>query len=211
MEPWTQYSHFFTALLVILDPFAAIPIFLALTNNYSPAERSRIANLTAFTVVAVLITASLIGETLLVAMGTSLASFRVSGGIVLMIMALAMLQSRMDKAFNAHEQTSDRNAIAIVPMAIPLLAGPGAISTVILEMHRSTLSLHPWLVCLCIGLAGLVLWLMLRMAAVIGRTLGTTGFNIIHRLFGLVLIAIAVEIMASGLKELFPGLAGEYL
>lgn len=208
MEAWTQYSHFFTALLVILDPFAAIPIFLALTHNYSDPERKRIANLTALTVVAVLITASLTGETLLLAMGTSLPSFRVSGGIVLMIMALAMLQSRLDKTLHDQQANSDRNAIAIVPMAIPLLAGPGAISTVILEMHRSSLSMHPWLVCLCIVLAGLVLWLMLRMAGAIGHTLGTTGFNIIHRLFGLVLIAIAVEIMANGLKELFPGLAG---
>ena len=209
MEHWTEYSHFFTALLVILDPIAAIPIFLALTKSYSDAESSRITNLTAITVVAVLVIASVTGETLLLAMGTSLSSFRVSGGIVLMIMALAMLQSRMDKVFAESDNViSDRNTIAIVPMAIPLLAGPGAISTVIIEMHRSTLSYHPWLVTLCIILAGLVLWLMLRMAGMIGRTLGITGFNIVHRLFGLVLIAIAVEMMANGLKELFPVLAG---
>lgn len=209
MAHWTEYSRFFTALLVILDPIAAIPVYLALTKTYSYAERSRITNLTAITVVLVLVIASVMGETLLLAMGTSFASFRISGGIVLMIMALAMLQSRMDKFFAQSDNIiSDRNTIAIVPMAIPLLAGPGAISTVIIEMHRSTLSYHPWLVMLCIVLAGLVLWLMLRMAGVIGRALGVTGFNIVHRLFGLVLIAIAVEMMANGLKELFPVLAG---
>ena len=96
MEHWTEYTRFFIALSVILDPFAAVPIFLLLTKAYTAVERGRIANITSATVLTVLVTASLIGETLLHTMGTSLASFRVGGGIVLMIMALSMLRAQTD-------------------------------------------------------------------------------------------------------------------
>ena len=211
MEHWTEYTRFFIALFVILDPFAAVPIFLVLTKTYTAGERGHIANITSVTVLAVLVAASLIGETLLHTMGTSLASFRVGGGIVLMIMALSMLRAQTDtvRTTPAEEaEAGDRNAIAVMPLAIPLLAGPGAISTAIIEMHRSRTEYHGLMVILTIASVCLILLIVLRMAATIGRKLGQTGLNIINRLFGLVLAAIAVEIMANGLKQLFPILAG---
>jgi multiple antibiotic resistance protein len=162
-------------------------------------------------VLAVLIGASLMGEAVLQAMGTSLPSFRVGGGIVLLLMALAMLRAQSDavRTTPAEEaEAADRNAIAVVPLAIPLMAGPGAISTVIIEMHRSDVQHHGLLVILSICAVCLGLWLVLRMASSIGRLLGQIGLNIITRLFGLILAAIAVEIMANGLKELFPALVG---
>lgn len=211
MEHWTEYTRFVVALSVILDPFAALPIFLALTKTYSTDERGRIANIASATVLMVLIVASLTGETLLQGMGTSLASFRVGGGIVLLLMALSMLRAQMDmvRTSPAEEaEAEDKRAIAVVPLAIPLLAGPGSISTVIIEMHRSTMEYHSLLVILSIVLVCVFLWLVLRMAATLGRILGRIGLNIINRLFGLILAAIAVEIMANGLKQLFPVLAG---
>ena len=210
MEHWTEYSRFLVALFVILDPFAAVPIFLVLSKAYTPAERGGIANITAITVLTVLIAASLAGETLLHGMGTSLASFRVGGGIVLLLMALAMLQAQPDRLRSTpaeEAEAADRQSIAVVPLAIPLLAGPGSISTVIIEMHRSSAEYHGLLVVLCITIVSFVLWLVLRMAGNIGKILGQTGLNIITRLFGLVLAAIAIEIMANGLIELFPTLA----
>lgn len=211
MEHWTEYTRFFTALFVILDPFAAVPIFLVLTKTYSAVERGRIANIAAVTVLLVLVVAALTGETLLNGMGTSLASFRVGGGIVLLLMALAMLQGQTDavRTTPAEEaEAEDRHSIAVVPLAIPLLAGPGSISTVIIQMHRSDTDYHGLLVILSIALVCLFLWLVLRMATTIGRMLGQIGLNIINRLFGLILAAIAVEIMANGLKQLFPALVG---
>lgn len=210
MEHWTEYSRFLVALFVILDPFAAVPIFLVLSKAYTPAERGGIANIAAITVLAVLIAASLAGEALLHGMGTSLASFRVGGGIVLLLMALAMLQAQPDRLRSTpaeEAEAADRSSIAVVPLAIPLLAGPGSISTVIIEMHRSSAEYHGLLVVLCITIVSFVLWLVLRMAGNIGKILGQTGLNIITRLFGLVLAAIAIEIMANGLIELFPTLA----
>lgn len=211
MEHWTEYSRFFVALLVIVDPFAAIPIFLALTKTHTISERKRIAGISAFTVALVLIAVSLAGETLLTGMGTSLASFRVGGGIVLLLMSFAMLrgESGSVRTTPAEEaEAQDRSAIAVVPLAIPLLAGPGAISTVIIQMHRPGSEHHGVLIILTIVLVCLLLWLVLRMATVIGNALGQIGLNIINRLFGLILAAIAVEIMANGLRQLFPVLAG---
>ena len=211
MEYWTEYTRFFTALFVILDPFAAIPIFLVLTKNYTATERGRVANIVAVTVFLALVIASLTGETLLRAMGTSLASFRVGGGIVLLLMALAMLRGQTDtvRTTPAEEaEAEDRHSIAVVPLAIPLLAGPGSISTVIIQMHRLDSEYHGLAVILIIALVCLILWIVLRLAVSIGRVLGNIGLNIINRLFGLILTAIAVEIMANGLKQLFPALTG---
>jgi multiple antibiotic resistance protein len=211
MGHWTEYTRFFIALVVIIDPFATVPIFLGLTKNFSRQEKGRIARVASLTVLAVLVVTSLTGERLLNGMGTSLASFRVGGGIILLLMALAMLRAQPDTVRSTPEEEAEagnKESIAIVPLAIPLLAGPGAISTVIIEMHRSIYEYHGLLVILNIALVCLFLWLVLRMATAIGRVLGQTGLNIINRLFGLVLAAIAVEIMANGLKQLFPVLGG---
>jgi multiple antibiotic resistance protein len=207
MENWTEYTRFFTALLVILDPFMAIPILLALTEGYSEIERNRVARIATLTVAAVLLVAAFAGETLLVWLGTSLGSFRVGGGIVLFLMALAMLQAQADPVRSTPAETESaakRTSIAVVPLAIPLLAGPGAMSTVIIAMHRSSAPYHPWMIMATILLVALILWIVLRLARRIAHLLGEIGLNILNRIFGLILAAIAVEVIANGLKQLFP-------
>jgi len=211
METWTEYSRFLTALVVILDPFAAVPIFLSLTATHNPAERARVALIAAVSVATVLVLAALTGERLLHILGTSLASFRVGGGFVLLLMAIAMLRGQPDTVRATDDETRaaiDRQSIAVVPLAIPLLAGPGSISTVIIQMHRSSAPHHSAVVVGCILLVCVGLWLVLRLAVPIGNALGPIGLNIVNRLFGLILTAIAVEIAANGLRELFPILAG---
>ncbi|MCW9048147.1 MAG: NAAT family transporter [Gammaproteobacteria bacterium] len=211
MEHWTEYSRFLIALFVILDPFAAVPIFLVLTKGYSSSERNRITNISALTVFIVLVVSALTGEALLITMGTSLASFRVGGGIVLLMMALSMLRAQPDAVRSTPEEEAeaeDKHAIAVVPLAIPLMAGPGSISNVIIQMHRSNAEFHVALVIICIALVCMSIWIVFRMAGKIGKLLGQTGLNIINRLFGLILAAIAIEIMANGLKQLFPALGG---
>ena len=211
MEFWPEYTRFFTALLVILDPFAAIPIFLSLSQGYTPGERNRAVTLAAITVAVVLSLSAVFGEAMLTALGTSLPSFRVGGGIVLLLMALTMLRAQPDqmRATSAEkEEAHTRENIAIVPIAIPLLAGPGSISTVIIQMHRPGAEYHLFWVIAVILILTLLLWAVLRLAVPIGRILGPIGLNIMNRLFGLILTAIAVEIMANGLRGLFPVLSG---
>lgn len=188
MENWTEYTRFFTALLVILDPFMALPIFLALTGNYSDKERNRVARIATLTVVGVLILVALIGETLLHWLGTSLGSFRVGGGIVLFLMALAMLQAQTDPVRSTQAETENaasRASIAVVPLAIPLLAGPGAMSTVIIAMHRSSAPYHPVMILAIILLVAFVLWLVLRLARPIGNQLERCSeyFRVINTIY----------------------------
>lgn len=210
MGDWTEYTRFITALLVILDPFAAIPLFLALTQSYTVTERARVALITSTTVAIVLIISALSGEALLHWMGTSLASFRVGGGVVLFLMAFAMLRGQPMEIRTTPDENIEaetKSTIAVVPLGLPLLAGPGSISTVIIEMHRFDGIYHSLYVVLIILLVCALLWVVLRLAGRIALAIGHIGLNIINRLFGLILTAIAVEIMANGLRELFPMLA----
>jgi multiple antibiotic resistance protein len=208
MGLWSEYSRFLIALFAILTPFAAIPIFLSLTEGRSQAERRRIAGSAALTVLCVLVGAALSGDVVLRVVGTSLDSFRVGGGIVLLLMALSMLNaqvSRVQQTGPEAEEAGQRSAIGVVPLGLPLLAGPGAISTVIIEGQRHPGLLHDVLVIGCVAAVCGAVWLALVAAAPIGGRLGQTGLNILNRLFGLLLAAIAVEIIANGLRGLFPG------
>lgn len=211
MEHWSEYTRFVISLLVILDPFMALPIFLELTRKHTIQERRRVANIATLAVIIVLFIAALSGEKLLQWMGTSLGSFRVGGGIVLLLMALAMLRAEADRVRTSPDEeinAAQRASIAVVPIAIPLMAGPGAMGNVIIAMQRSTAPYHSWLILGGIVLVGLILWLVLRLAEPIGKALGDMGLNILNRVLGLLLASIAVEMMANGLRQLFPLLTG---
>jgi multiple antibiotic resistance protein len=210
MRSWSKYAEIVTALFVIVDPLVAIPLFLSLTGSYSEAERRHTSRVTAFTVAAVLVGAVFLGEPLLDVFGISIASFRVGGGILLLLMAIAMLQalpSRVQQAPEEAKEAEEKENVAVVPLAIPLLAGPGAMSTVIIYAHQAT----TWFDTLFLILASLfvasTVWIALALANSIGAALGKTGINIVTRLMGLILAAIAVEFIAQGLAQLLPGLA----
>lgn len=208
---WTEYTRFFVALLAVLNPLAAIPIFLGLTEGFTSAERGRTAAVTGLAVGLLLAGAAVAGEPFLGFMGTSLASFRVGGGIVVLMMAISMLMAQPGAVRQTPEEieaVAKQEGIAVVPLAIPLIAGPGAISTVIIQMHRGGGALHATLVLGCIAAVALSCWLVLRFAEPLGRFIGPIGLNVLVRLFGLVLAAIAVEFIANGLRVLFPVLAG---
>lgn len=205
-----EYAQFFVALLVIIDPFMAAPVFVSYTRGYSVQERRRTAVIASLTVFATLALTAFSGEALLRTLGTSLGSFRVGGGIVLFLMALAMLKVQSNDAglFGAASASSGRASAAVVPLAIPLLAGPGALSTAIIGMSRASGAVHASLIVAAIAGASLVLWLVLRAAGSIDRALGPLGLDVANRLFGLLLAAIATEMVAAGLRQLFPVLAG---
>ncbi len=210
MEPWTEYSRFFVALLAILTPFAAIPIFLSLTEGQSEKDRAHTARTAVLTIAILLVTAAFLGESILRIIGTSLHSFRVGGGLVLLLMALSMMNARVSSVQQTREEAEEavqKETVGVVPIGIPLLAGPGSISAVIIQMERSADWVHRALVIACILSVCALVWGALSLATPIGNRLGRTGLNIVNRLFGLMLAAIAVEVIAAGLRALFPGLA----
>ena len=210
MRTWPEYSNFFLSLLVIINPILAVPLFLGYTRGQSPAERRRTALTTSATVLAALVVAALTGETLLRIFGTSLGAFRVGGGIVLFLMALVMLRVHADSSglLAGAGESERRTSVAVVPLAIPLLAGPGAIGAVIVAMSRSSDVVHGTLIVGTIAASSIVLWLVLRAAEPIGRSIGPIGIDVVNRLFGLLLAAFATEMVAGGLKQLFPVLTG---
>lgn len=206
---WTEYSRFAIALIVIVDPLAALPLFLQLTEGFTPRERKRTARVTALAVAGVLAAAALAGESLLGVFGTSLAAFRIGGGIVLLLMALSMLTAEPDRTRHTPEEdlaSREKASVAVVPLGVPLLAGPGAISAVILQMNSGAGVAHAALVLGTIALLAALCWLALRHAERVGRWIGPIGMNVVIRLFGLLLAAIGVEFIAAGVKEMFPAL-----
>lgn len=209
MSSLTEYLRFVVTLTAVVDPFLAVPFFLQFTRADDPVQRAKLARVIAVTVFVVLACATFVGEPLLRLIGASLPAFRVGGGLVLLLMALAMLNAqvggvRQSKAEADELQTGDVSGI--VPLAFPLLAGPGAISTSIIAAERGGLA-HQLAVIGCIALVCLVSWAVLSRAHAIAERLSLSGLNIATRILGLLLAAMAVQTMAEGLKELFPGLA----
>ena len=150
------------------------------------------------------------GERILAFFGISFASFRVGGGILVLLIAISMLHARVSPAKQTEEEAQDAaemEAVAVVPLGIPLLAGPGAISTIIVYAHRGEAFQHYLFLGPGITLVAITVFLSFRAAPAIAGYLGKTGINVVTRIMGLIMAAIAVEIMASGLKLLFPGLA----
>jgi multiple antibiotic resistance protein len=209
-EPSTlDYLRFAVTLAAILNPFAAIPFFLVITSREDRSSRPRTAAAAALTVGAILMVSALAGDSILTLAGTSLGAFRVAGGIVLLLMGLSMLGAQPGPVRQTREEATvaaQQQSVAVVPLGIPLLAGPGSISAVIVQMQRSAGAAHTLAVLACVAGVAFVCWLSLRFAEPIGRALGPLGLNVVSRLLGLLLAAVAVEMMAAGVKALFPGL-----
>ena len=207
---FADYLKFFTTLMVILDPVGVVPIFLSITPHHTDDERRHIARTATITVAAVLSICAFAGQPVLTLFGISVASFRGGGGIIFLLMAGAMVQAHPRRAKQTAEEQReavDKEHVAVVPLAIPLLAGPGAISTMIIYGQRGEGPVHYAAVIGIAVAAATTLWIALRLANPIRRLLGTTGINVVVRVMGLLLAALAVEFIATGLAELLPGLA----
>jgi multiple antibiotic resistance protein len=211
MLDYTEYVKILVALLAVINPLGAIPIFITLTPGEDLEARQKIAKTSSLSATLILLVALFAGEWMLAFFGISVSSFRVGGGILILLMAVSMLQAQLSPTVQTKEEAeeSDRKQdIAIVPFATPLLAGPGAMSTVVLEAHKGSGVGHYASISLAIILIGTCIWTALHLAPLISQRLGKTGINVFTRIMGLILAAIAVEFIANGLKGLFPALAG---
>lgn len=210
MGELSEYAKLFIGLLAIVNPIGMVPVFISLTRDHDPSDRRRVGSTASFTVVAVLVLSLLLGELILEFFGIGIPSFRVAGGMLIMLMALNMMHGTMSPAKQNPEEKEDlieKQNIAVVPMGIPLLAGPGAISTMIIYSHRYHTMQNYLALMGVIVLVGVVCWLSLASAPAISRLMGKTGINIVTRIMGLIMAAISVEFIANGLKQLFPVMA----
>jgi multiple antibiotic resistance protein len=209
MIDWNYLFKIGIALFAIVNAIGGVPVFISATEGWSAPARAHAARTIALTVFTVLTLAVFIGDRMLAFFGISIASFQVGGGILLLLMAISMMHAKQSGARQTAEEAlaaSDREAVAIVPLSIPLLAGPGAISSMIIAADQSG---SLWGHVLLIGpvtVVSLLVWMILMLSVSIAHRLGTIGINIVTRLMGLILAAMAVEFMAHGLGSLFPGL-----
>lgn len=198
-------------LVAIVNPLGIVPFFIHYTQGYTRAQRIRTAKVSAFSAFIVIAVSALIGEQLLGFFGISIASFQVGGGLLLLMSSLSMLNAQPAEAKASAEEVRATEvkaamgaSIAVVPLTIPLLTGPAAISTMVIY---ATQTRHWWELAMLVGygvVVALVTLVAFRLADLIARVLGKTGINIMTRLMGLILAALAVEVMANGLGKLFP-------
>jgi multiple antibiotic resistance protein len=198
------FLRFLAALLALLNPLYGIPIFLSMTKGYSPAERNRTALIAAITVTITGVAATMIGEEVLGVFGIDIPSFRTAGGIIILGIALAMLKAD-DTAAGDAKAASDgherKGSIAVVPLAMPLIIGPGTIATAIVFAHElDNASEIVTLVPVVLGACFLV-WLGLRFADPIAALLGDTVINVIARIMAIILAAVAIEMIFTGVVE----------
>jgi multiple antibiotic resistance protein len=203
---WTEYTKLLIGLLAIASPLSAIPIFLGLTSDRTPAERQRIALVAASVAAATLLVFTFLGKALLSLFGITIEAFQIAGGILLLLMALGMMGALPGATTSDESDSSGRASIGIVPLAIPLLAGPGAISTILIYAHRHESLAHDLLVSGVIISVMTIVFLTLRLSTVIGPKLGKTGISVLNRIMGLIVAAIAVEFIVDGLAARFPAL-----
>lgn len=197
----------FSAIFFVVDPLAVLPIFLAMTANETPAQKRGTALRAAITCGITLTVFAAAGTLIFRFFGITLGAFKIAGGVLLFLVALDMMQARQSRTRSTPEEEKEGIAkadVAIIPLAIPLLSGPGSIATVMVLMSRHTGLLYTIPVFASILVTAIITWLMLRGAEWIERRLSKTFMNVVMRIMGLILAAISVEFVIAGIKDVLP-------
>jgi multiple antibiotic resistance protein len=191
-------------IFVIVDPIGSVGIFLSVTAGFTQIKKEKAARFAGITVAAVLVIAALMGQAILDLFGIRLAAFSVAGGILFLILAVEMIRGEgASQFYKLVERPEQLPAAAIVPLGVPLMAGPGAISTVILASPGSANWFETAILISSIAVLGLITWLCFSYAQHIGKLIGDIGIQLISRIMGLILAALAVEYMVKGIQILF--------
>jgi multiple antibiotic resistance protein len=198
------------ALLAIVNPIGVVPFFIHFTQNFTPEQRRRTIKVSAFTAFLVVSISALAGLQIITFFGISLPSFQVGGGTLLLISSLQMLnaqpaEGRQEDVTEGSHKVDAGASIAVVPLTIPLLTGPATISTMVIYAEKTQGQL--WQLAVLVGygvVVALATVLVFSASGRIAKALGSTGINIMTRLMGLILAALAVELLTDGLKLLFP-------
>ena len=197
------------SLIAIMNPIGNAAIFLAMTSGKTRLEQNKIAGQAAIATACILIITTWVGKGLLAFFGIQIGAFEVAGGIIVLLIGLSMLQGKSKHHFH-HDKKPDKEAlknkdsIAVVPLALPMVAGPGTMTALIAGMRNLHTTTDLIITSgITLGLS-IVIGLCFYFAPLIGRLLGSFGLNIVTRVMGLILVAIACQMAASGLSSLFP-------
>lgn len=187
-------AEVFITLFVIMDPPGTVPVFLGLTSTMTARSRRRAARQAILVAFGVIVSFALFGQQLLEYMNISLPALQASGGLLLLLVAMELLTGRMEETKPSETGTVN---VAMVPLGTPLLAGPGAIVATMVFVQRAESPAQWWSIALGIVVVHIVLWASMRFANVIHRVLKDSGTTLVTRIAGLLLAAIAVQLMAD--------------
>lgn len=194
----------FVAVFFILDPFATVPMYLVLTERFSADMTSRIRKKACIVALCILLVFAFTGLSIFKLFGITLPAFQIAGGILLMLFGLAQVNANRPRVREEEKTESmERDDVSVFPLGTPMLAGPGAISTVVLMSTEAGSPVRLAVLILAIVLAVSATYLALRVAPMLLRVLGRTGLNIITRLMGMILTAIAVQFILNGIRTSF--------
>jgi multiple antibiotic resistance protein len=201
-------AHFavtaFATAFTILDPVGMVPATLALTSHATPEQRRHITNRAVLVAAAIIVFMAVVGRYLLLYLGITLPAFTIAGGILLLLIAIDMLFGRPSRAKGDPDtrEVVDVDSIAVFPLAIPFIAGPGTIATVLLLVNLSGSSRERLIIVYLAYAVGLLAtWLCMRAADIVMRVLGKTGVGVLTRLLGIIMAALAVQFILNGLHE----------
>ena len=194
-----------SSIFFLVDPFAALPTFLAITEGADPVRRRRVAGKGALTALIVLGTFAFTGEAIFRLFGITLPAFELAGGIILLLIGLDMLQAKRSATQEAAGDTvaaAQKEDAGIVPLGVPMLAGPGAITSVMVLVGQVQSHWQMAAILISIALTALICYLVLGLSSLVVRVLGEAGIRILVRVMGLLLVALAAQYFVNGLADL---------
>lgn len=206
---WSLFLNFLVSMLAITNPAGSLAVFLGMTSDKSLPEQRQIAAVTTLSIIIVLVVITWVGTPILKMFGISLPAFQITGGLILLLRGLTMLHSKETPTSQTAaelQKGSIRDSIAVVPLAIPIIAGPGAMTTVIIYTQHYQSAFYKIFISAGVCLVALIVGATLYFSTSISKMLGATGIKIVTRIMGLILAAIAMSMITSGIKEVFPGL-----
>lgn len=206
-SPISYVFNTIVSIFVMVDPFAAIPVYLVLTERFTPVDVKKTRRKAILVATGILIAFALIGVAILNFFGISIDALRIAGGILLLKISLESLGGNVEKIKDDEESESlHRDDISVVPMAMPMLAGPGAISTIVVQSTRGNTWANMGLLLLAILVVMSATYFCLKSSQHLYRVLGKTGLNLLGRIMGILVAAIAIEFIITGLKDAFQSL-----
>ncbi len=203
------FIYLFFALFSVLNPIGTVPIFVGLTQDYHKKERSRVSLWTAIDVFIILIISYFIGQYVLKFFGISIDSLRIAGGLIIVSSGFSLLTGKFSKTRGINKQVEqeiqNRNDIALTPLAIPMLAGPGSMSLLIAFYQENHTTNAIFASCFAILAVSLIIFLMLRSAHYLSKILGASGIVAISRIIGFIVIAIGIQYIVSAIINIIKG------
>jgi multiple antibiotic resistance protein len=197
----------FSAVFSVVDPLGVVPVYIAMTSADGKAHKRRTALRAAITMTMALCIFAASGTYILKFFGISIGSFRIAGGILLLLLSIDMLRAQPSRQRTTPEEEAEgieKPDVSVFPLAIPMLSGPGAFATVMMLMTRAHTVLERGLVFIMIAANGVLAFAILLGATYAEKRLGKTGMNVLHRVMGLLLAAIAVQFVVDGARDVLP-------